>query len=64
MTDLEYRLCPENHAVPYRRENFAKDFSEGDVDAMTLQPMYEPGLYCFKCNRAYGISKLKEPKIE
>ena len=62
MTNLEYRICPENHAVPYSRENFAKDFSDGDVDVMALYPMYEPGLYCHQCDRAYSISKLKEPE--
>ena len=64
MVDLEYRLCPKNHAVPYARDNFAKDFSDGDIDAMTGYPMYEPGLYCLQCDQAYGISKLKEPKVE
>ena len=61
MTDLEYRLCPKNHPIPRTRENFAKDFSDGERDAMTLQPMFEVGLYCLQCDRAYGLSKLKEP---
>jgi len=64
MTDLEYIICPENHYVPNTRENFAKDFSDGDRDAMTLQLMFESGLYCLQCNRAYGLSKLKEPEVE
>ena len=59
---LEYRICLQNHPVPYAHWNFAKDFSSGDVDVMTRQPMYEPGLYCSQCKQAYGISKLKEPE--
>ncbi|MFH0752036.1 MAG: hypothetical protein V1914_00380 [archaeon] len=64
MTDLEYRICPKDHAVWYSSENYAQDFSDGNVDVMTLQPMYEPGLYCSQCGRAYGISKLKDPEIK
>lgn len=62
MVDLEYRTCPEGHYVFYTRENYAQDFSDGDVDVMTGMPMYESGLYCFGCKRPYGISKLKDPK--
>lgn len=62
MPDLEYRICPEKHEVPFTRENYAKDFSEGDVDIYGV-PMYEVGLYCFGCQRPYGVSKLKEPKV-
>ncbi len=59
---LEYLICPKNHSVPYNRDNFARDFSDNAIDAMTLQPMFEVGLYCFQCKRAYGLSKLKEPE--
>ncbi len=64
MKDLEYMICPENHYVPYTRENLARDFSDRDIDAMNLQPMFELGLYCFQCNRVCGLSKLEEPKVE
>jgi hypothetical protein len=60
MENLEYKVCPENHKIPVSREYFARDFSDGSVDAMTLQPMFEVGLYCYGCKRAYGLSKLKE----
>ena len=57
----EFRICPENHAVPYTRWNYAEDFSDGSVDADGL-PMYENGMWCLSCDRAYGISKLIDPK--
>ncbi len=60
MEQLEHLICPEGHPISFSRENFAKDFSDDDVDAMTLQPIYERGLYCLKCDRAYGLSKLRE----
>lgn len=60
MKDLEYKICPENHHVSYTRDSFAKDFSDGDIDIYGV-PMYEIGLYCLRCQRPYGISKLKEP---
>ena len=61
MTNLEYLICPKDHAVPYTRENYARDFSDGDVDVLTLEKLYESGLYCSQCKRAYGLNKLKEP---
>lgn len=63
MTNLECKICPENHYVPYATWNVARDFSDGGVDAMTLEPQYESGLYCHQCNKAYGLSKLRD-KIE
>ncbi len=57
----EHMICPEGHEVPYEPWNYARDFSDGDIDAMTLEPMFESGLYCHGCKRAYGLSKLKEP---
>lgn len=62
MADLEYMLCPEGHAICYSRGNAARDFSDNEKDAMSLQPMFEWGLFCLGCNRAYGMSKLKEPE--
>jgi len=56
-------VCPENHPVSVTRENFAKDYSEDLVDAY-FRPMHESGLFCLECDRAYGLSKLKEPEIE
>ena len=58
--NLEYMVCPEGHKVPFRTEAFAKDFSDNDRDAVYNLPMSEPGLYCHICDRAYGLSKLKE----
>ena len=62
MERREYYIDPKDHPLPFTRENFARDFSDGDRDVMTLQPMYEIGLYCLICNRGYGMSKLREPK--
>lgn len=59
MKDLESFLCPQRHTIPFTRDSFAKDFSEEVRDADGL-PMYEVGLYCYECQRPYGISKLKE----
>ncbi len=64
MVSLEYMICPEDHTVPFTRDNYAQDFSDGDVDVMTKRPMYEPGFYCLQCERAYGVSKLKEPELK
>ena len=61
MADLEYRLCPQFHSVPYIYWNYAKDDSEGLVDADGV-PMYEDGLFCHLCDRVYGLSKLSEPE--
>jgi hypothetical protein len=58
----DFRICPEGHFIPYVRWNYARDFSDGDVDSMTMFPMFEVGLYCLGCERAYGISKLDEPE--
>lgn len=60
MSDLNYKICPENHYVSCETWNYARDFSDGDVDAMTLYPCYESGLYCYGCHRAYGLSKLSD----
>ncbi len=62
MTTIEYMLCPENHSIPYARWNYAQDFSDGDRDVMTGQPMHEPGLFCHSCDKAYGLSKLVDPQ--
>ena len=59
MTDLEYLICPNKHSIPFIRDVFARDYSDGDVDAMTGQPMYEIGLHCLQCDKDYGSSKLK-----
>ena len=61
MANLEYLICPSKHPVEVSRENFARDFSDGDKDVMSGLPIYEIGFYCLKCDRAYGVSKLQEP---
>ena len=43
--ERKFLVCPKGHNVPYERWNYARDFSDNDVDAMTLQQMYEVGLY-------------------
>lgn len=63
MENLKYMVCPEGHAVPYDRYNFAKDFSDEKIDA-DFMPMFEVGLYCYQCNRPYGLSKLKDPETK
>jgi len=62
-SDITYLVCPQSHKVPYARWNFAKDDSEELIDA-DFRPMYESGLYCLECERAYGLSKLRESKSE
>ena len=59
---LELRICPQGHSVPWASWNYAKDDSDGLVDADGV-PMYEDGLYCYGCGRAYGISKLRERSL-
>lgn len=56
----DYLLCPKDHALSFTRWNYGKDDSDGlfDADGIT---MYEDGLYCFSCERAYGLSKLRAP---
>ncbi len=55
---LKY-ICPQGHNVPYKRWNYAKDDSDNLRDA-DGRPMFESGLFCHICNRAYGLSKLVE----
>lgn len=55
----ESMIYPEGHIVSYARWNYAKDFSENLKDANGI-PMFEGGLFCLACNRAYGLSKLRE----
>lgn len=59
---IESMICPGGHYVPCAGWNMARDFSEGGRDAMTLEPLFETGLYCYSCKRAYGLSKLSEPQ--
>ena len=49
--------CPNGHHLAYERENYARDTSDNlrDADGM---PMFESGLWCHICDRAYGLSKL------
>ena len=51
--------CPEGHVVPYERWNFAKDSSDNLRDA-DGRLMFEGGLFCHRCDRPYGLSKLTE----
>ena len=62
MTNLEYLICPKDHTISITRNNFANDFSDNEIDAMTLQPVFERGYYCLQCDQAYGLSKLKNPQ--
>lgn len=52
-------ICPQGHRIPWYPELYAKDFSDGAIDADGI-PMYEDGLYCLTCRQAYGLSKLKD----
>jgi hypothetical protein len=61
--NIEYLVCPEGHGVPYTPRNFAKDDSDGTVDAFGV-PMHEDGLHCYSCDRPYGLSKLTEPRVK
>ncbi len=57
---MEYKTyrCPEGHFVPGERWNFAKeDLEERDADG---RRMFERGVFCHQCDRAYGLSKLEE----
>ncbi len=56
---VDISLCPENHEIEFRRENYGQDFSANDRDILTGQPMYEIGLICDDCGKTYGFSKLK-----
>ncbi len=59
MADLEYLLCPKDHRVSFVSWNYAKDYSDDLIDADGV-PMFENGLFCHQCDRAYGLSKLRE----
>jgi len=50
-------VCPEGHNVPFEKWNYARDDSDNLRDADGL-PMFEHGLFCIRCDRAYGLSKL------
>lgn len=54
-------VCPNGHPIAYERYNYARDNSENLRDADGL-PMFESGLWCHACNRAYGLSKLVDMK--
>ncbi|GEM_PF-6545562 len=56
---LENLVDTKGHILAITRETLAKDFADGDVDAMNGRPMYELGAYCFVCEKSYGLSKLK-----
>ena len=49
--------CPRGHEVHYERYNYAKDDLDNLRDA-DGRPMFEGGLFCYGCDRAYGLSKL------
>ena len=56
-TEKPNYVCPNGHHVAYEKGNYAKDDSDNLRDA-NGRPMFENGLWCHKCNRAYGLSKL------
>ena len=51
--------CPEGHYVPYERWNVGEDYSE-NLRNQNGEPVFEIGLICNECKRAYGLSKLIE----
>lgn len=55
-------ICPHGHRIPWLSELYAKDTSDNAVDADGV-PMYEDGLWCHGCDRAYGLSKLRNPSV-
>lgn len=59
-TCKDYLLCPKDHPLSFSRWNYGKDYSDGLSDADGA-PMYEDRLYCFSCERVYGLSKLRAP---
>ena len=50
-------VCPVGHHLAFERWNYAKDDSDNLIDAYGM-PMFENGLWCHACDRAYGLSKL------
>lgn len=50
-------VCPKGHHVSYGRWNYAREDSDNLKDA-DGRLMFESGLWCHTCNRAYGLSKL------
>jgi hypothetical protein len=49
--------CPIGHLIISIPENYARDFSDGSVDS-DGEEQFESGLFCMRCRRAYGLSKL------
>jgi hypothetical protein len=49
--------CPKEHLIESIPINYAKDNSDSLKDADGVS-MYEDGLWCSICDRAYGLSKL------
>jgi len=52
-------VCPKGHIIIYERWSYARDFS-GNLRDADGRPVFEGGLWCYECNRAYGLSKLTE----
>jgi len=59
-TKSKFLICPEGHNIAYVRENYARVFTREKDSAGDA--VFESGLYCIACNKAYGLSKLKEKK--
>lgn len=51
-------VCPKEHPIPAIRDNYGRDFSEGLRDSDN-RLVYESGLYCYQCDRVYGLNKLE-----
>lgn len=57
--EVKVSVCPKGHIIPWLPELYAKDNSDNLRDA-DGRPMYENGLWCHGCDRAYGLSKLRD----
>ncbi len=58
-------VYPKEHPILAIRDNYGRDFSEDLRDADD-RLVYESGLYCYQCDRVYGLNKLElisEPSI-
>ncbi|MBR9683756.1 hypothetical protein GOV03_04415 [Candidatus Woesearchaeota archaeon] len=56
--NIEYLICPEGHTVPCKHWDTPKKLPE--TDAMTQEPLFEPGTWCYKCQKVYGMGEFKK----